>query len=134
MPAQKANLTLIQGGIVDAVPPPKGMPEDQVADWNTITSTMAANGTLNEASLLNVRAYCEALASIRDCADEIAREGRFIKNKDGIPRAHPAMSIMQKQQELANRFAGEFGLTPKSQGGKPSGDGGKSPGGIDDFL
>lgn len=130
------TLTVIQGGIVDAVEPPADLPPDQVADWNTITATLAKLKLLDEAVLLNVRAYCSALDNIRVCNKIIATDGHFIKNKDGIPRAHPALAILQKQQELANRFAAEFGLTPSSRSRK--GMGGDQPdgpsGGIDDFL
>lgn len=137
MAASKASLTVIQGGIIDAVPPPADLPESQVTDWNTITSTLAARKMLDDAALLNVRGYCAALENIRICSDELAKHGRFIKNKDGIPRAHPALSVLQKQQELANRFATEFALTPASRDRRGFGGGesaSKPDEGIGDFL
>ena len=130
--AKPTTLTVIQGGIVDAPPAPKGLPKDQVDDWNTITASLAQRGLLDEGVLLNVPAYCSALANVRACTTIIEEQGRFIVNKDGIPRAHPALSILQKQQELANRFAAEFGLTPSSRSRK--GMGGEAPRGDSDGI
>jgi len=130
------TLTVIQGGIVDAVPAPDGFPEDHVKDWNTITSTLASRGLLDEAALLNVPAYCGALATIRECSRVLDEEGRFIKNKDGIPRAHPALAQLQKATEMANRMAAEFGFTPSSRSRK--GMGGRQPDhssdGVEDLI
>lgn len=132
--ASKANLTVIRGGIVDAVPPPKGLPESQVADWNTITASLAARGALNEGALLNVRAYCAALETVRECSEQIERDGRFVKNKDNIPRAHPALSHLQKATEMCNRFAVQFGLTPSSKGSGGPAAPAPSDDGIEDFV
>ena len=130
------SLTVIQGGIVDAVPPPQGLPDNQVDDWNTFTAELASRGLLDDSTLRVVEAYCSVLANIRLNRDTIQIEGAFIKSKDGIPRNHPAQANLLKAQELANRYAAELGLTPSSRSRR--GLGGESPrksgGGIDDFL
>lgn len=109
------ELKVIQGGIVDAVPAPKGLPADCVDDWNIVTADLASRKLLNDAMLGVVEVYCTALWQVRECRKVIVTHGTFVTGQNGVPKANPAGSMMQKAQETVNRLCVELGLTPSSR-------------------
>lgn len=132
------TLQVINGGIVDAVEAPKGLPKDCIADWNTVTSDLTGRKLLTEASLAMVESYCRALWLIRLASKEIEEHGLFVKNGSGTPKSNPAVTAMQKAQLESTRLATELGLTPASRSRKGMGAGGEQgsdkPAGIGNFI
>jgi P27 family predicted phage terminase small subunit len=113
--AKPTTFAVIQGGIVDAVNPPKGLPKDVEHDWNVITSDLASRKLLTEATLGVIEVYCTALWQVRECRKIIEEHGTFVKGQNGVPKANPASTMMQKAQETVNRLSVELGLTPSSR-------------------
>lgn len=132
--AKPRELKVIQGGLVDVPPPPKGLPADVHKEWELICRDLTERKLLNEAMLSSVEMYCWALYNIRECQKIIVSEGVFIKTKTTV-KPNPASSMLQRAQETATRLAVELGLTPSSRARK-SQEGPKDKGdeGIDEFI
>lgn len=126
--AKPTTFAVIQGGIVDAVDPPKGLPKDVHTDWNIVTSDLASRKLLTEASLGVIEVYCTALWQVRECRKIIEEHGTFVKGQNGVPKANPASTMMQKAQETVNRLSAELGLTPSARSRRGlNGDGAAPP-------
>jgi P27 family predicted phage terminase small subunit len=130
-----SELKVIQGGIVDAPPPPKHLPKEVHTEWNIVAADLASRKLLAESTLSVIENYCFALYQVRECHNAIQELGMFVRNKDGVPKPNPANSTLQKAQEIVARLAVELGLTPSSRSRKglsgPKKDEGE---GIDEFL
>jgi P27 family predicted phage terminase small subunit len=113
--AKPHTLTVINGGIVDAVEAPRGLPAAAVNDWNVVTADLASRKLLTEATLSIVEVYCTALWQVRECRQVIVDHGTFVKGQNGVPKANPASTMMQKAQDTVNRLSAELGLTPSSR-------------------
>lgn len=125
--AKPATLQVIQGGIVDAVEAPKGLPKDCIDDWNIVTSNLASRGVLSEAALGVVELYCKALWMTRLATAEIELHGLFVKNGAGTPKSNPAVTALQKALLDATRLSSELGLSPSSRSRKGMDEGGARP-------
>lgn len=133
--AKPTTLKVIQGGIVDAPPPPKHLPKEVHSDWNIVTSDLAGRKLLAESTLSVIENYCFALYQVRECQKAIEQLGLFVRNKDGVPKPNPVNSTLQKAQDTVSRLAVELGLTPSSRSRKGM-DGPRSEDGegIDEFI
>ena len=125
--SKPTELKVIQGGIVDVPPPPKGLPKDAVDDWNTVCADLTDRGLINDAMLPVVEVYCTTIWQVRKCREAIELDGTFVKGQNGVPKAHPASTMMQKAQETATRLAVELGLTPSARARRGLGGGGRTP-------
>jgi len=133
--AKPSELKVIQGGIVDAPPPPKHLPKEVHTEWNIVTTDLAGRKLLAESTLGVIETYCFARYQILECQKAIQQLGLFVRNKDGVPKPNPANSTLQKAQEMVARLAVELGLTPSSRARKGlSGPVKDDDDGMDEFI
>lgn len=132
--AKPSELKVIQGGIVDVPTPPKTLPKDAHADWNTVCGDLAERKLLTEAALGIIEVYCRTMHTIRECYQVIDREGIFVRTKTSV-KPNPASSMLQKSLDVAARLSVELGLTPSARSRKGlSGPAKDDDDGMDEFI
>lgn len=113
-----ANLKAIDGGLSGKAVPPAHVPKAAQAEWNRVVSDLAGRKLLTPATLGAVASYAIATWTVSECVKAIQRDGAFILTKGNQPKPHPALGIMNKQQEMIARLAGDLGLTPAARSRK----------------
>ena len=109
------ELKAIEGGLAGAAPLPPDVPKGCRAEWDRVVSDLSARKLLAPATLGTVAAYVIARWQVGECVKAIQRDGAFVKTKQGEPRAHPALTAMNKANEVVARLAAELGLTPAAR-------------------
>jgi len=79
-------------------------------EWRRICASLSAAGTLSDDRLALVLAYCEAVEGAFECAKIIKKQGRIIVQKDGPPKAHPAVRQHLQYQAQVLRLAEKLGI------------------------
>ena len=118
MRGRRPELKAVDGGLAASAPAPSHIPKAVMAEWNRVTSDLAARALLTPAALGAVASYCLASFTIMQCIEAIERDGAFVRTAEGEPKSHPAMAVMAKSHDLIARLAGELGLTPASRSRK----------------
>ena len=107
--------------MIDNVPrPPRGRLSKDARQWWT---RIVSQWELETASLLILESALEAYDRMHQAADEVNREGVTIKDQNGIPRKHPAVSVEAEQRGLMLRFFKALGIDLEAVGemGRPPG-------------
>lgn len=112
------ELKAIEGGLSSQAPAPVHVPKAAHAEWNRVVSDMTSRKLLTSAALGAVASYVIATWTVAECVKAIQRDGAFVLTKGHQPKPHPALGIMNKQQEIIARLAGELGLTPAARSRK----------------
>lgn len=111
-------LKAIEGGLSGRAVAPAHVPRAAHAEWNRVVSDLASRKLLTPAALGAVASYVIATWTVSECVKAIQRDGAFVLTKGNQPKPHPALGIMNKQQEMIARLAGELGLTPAARSRK----------------
>jgi P27 family predicted phage terminase small subunit len=58
---------------------------------------------------------CKAVERCRKMEAVLESEGYFVPTKDGVPKSHPANTILKNNGDLVAKFVSGLGLTPASR-------------------
>lgn len=113
---RKAELRVIEGGAVEAVPEtvPAHIPADMHSEWHIIVEDMKQRRVLTEAMMGSVNAYVMAMYNARKAQAEIDKHGILIPDAKGVQKKNPAIGFLGKSQSEILRLSAELGLTPAS--------------------
>ncbi len=108
MKGRKPNLVAIDGGLSDVPEPPDHLSEAAQAEWKRVTPLLVQAGFLDEGSLGSLENYCIAHGAVKECEQQL-KNGHVVQ-VNGIPKAHPAVSMQRQYLEICRRYATELGL------------------------
>lgn len=110
---------------------PKGLPEDALTCWESMTELLRMRGQLTLDSVPALERLCRTYAECRELERVLEKEGRFqrVKTQSGsyMKRAHPAMALLADADRRYRGWLTEFGLTDASRG-KVQADPARAPG------
>jgi P27 family predicted phage terminase small subunit len=107
----KPNLKTVEGGLRKAPAMPDTLADEMRAEWIEIAADLTGRGLLTTSALGVLETYCGALWMARQCRREIAAAGPIVRNKDGVPRPHPAAAMLAKANDTVARLAYELGIS-----------------------
>jgi P27 family predicted phage terminase small subunit len=107
---------IVANGDLTTIPPaPIGLPREMHGDWRTITADLVDRRLLTASMLGTVDALLTAKWVLDGCRKAIAKEGFSVKTKEGHPKPHPLLGVLNKTLEQIARLAAELGLTPAAR-------------------
>lgn len=124
MKGRKASLKAIDGGLKGVPKAPDHIPQDMIAEWNTVTVDLHGRKLLTASMLGLVETYVMAIWTSRQAVAAIAKHGALTKTAHGMLKPNPAAGMLSKAQEAVARLGAELGLTPAArskQGFQPKG-------------
>ncbi len=111
MRGRKPELKTVEGGLNKAPPMPDTLADEMRGEWIEIAADLTGRGLLTTSSLGVLETYLGALWMGRQCRREIASTGPIVRNKDGVPRPHPAAAMLAKANDTVARLAYELGIS-----------------------
>ncbi|GAA4688024.1 phage terminase small subunit P27 family [Streptomyces youssoufiensis] len=96
--------------------PPGWLPEEARAEWERVVPELARLDLLKPADRSALTAYCLTWDRLVQAQREIEADGSVLAtNSQGRVR-HPAVAVIEAASKELRAWAGEFGLTPSSEG------------------
>lgn len=111
MKGRKPNLKAIEGGRQKAPAAPDYLGTVAREEWQRAAPVLAERGLLTEADVSLLASYCQAVEAARECAEVLARDGRFFTVPGNLPKQHPAVRLELAYLESVRRYAAELGIT-----------------------
>ena len=116
MRGRKAELKVIDGGLLDETPPPPPHFDDEMAArWAEIVCDLRERKLLTVTMLGSVEVYVMALRNVRQAQKSLDEHGVLVANSDGILRPNPVSGLLWRSQTIMARLAAELGLTPAAR-------------------
>jgi P27 family predicted phage terminase small subunit len=114
----KGPLTVPVGAGQEVPVPPCPSWLDSVAheEWQRVAPALAKVGLLAHSDVAALAAYCQCYADWSRAVATLTREGRYIKDRFGETKVHPAVRDADALLKQLRAFAVEFGFTPSSRG------------------
>lgn len=87
-------------------PPPETLGKRSAAFWRSLDAKyiFAAH------DLERLRTACEAMDTIDACEAAIRKDGRFVPDRYGVPKAHPAIAVARDSRTLLLRALREMAI------------------------
>ena len=79
-------------------------------EWKRVAPALFKRGALTPEIQGSLENYCDAQGTVRECAAQIAEEGRTISGVHGMRRAHPLLASKAQAQATAGALAKKMGL------------------------
>lgn len=98
--------------------PPAHVPRSMRKEWLRVVSDLQSRKLLVDVALPVVASYCVALWQTAECMKALQQDGMFTRTKNGEPRPHPAVGVLNKLHELVARLSAELGITPAARSRK----------------
>ena len=101
--------------------PPPHLCDEAKVEWGRVSTRLYALGCLSDIDRAALAAYCQAYGKwvqVENVIREMFAGGRnpmMIRNSDGTLVPNPLIKIAAKQRADMLRYAGEFGMTPRSR-------------------
>ena len=95
-------------------------------EWRKVAPILTGNGMLTSENETLLVLYCQAIEGAQECGKILRKQGRVVMQKDGPPKAHPAVRQEAVYSQNALRYAEKIGLTggkdrkPAPDGSAPS--------------
>ncbi len=115
MRGAKPDLKAIDGGLLNAPPPPETLAKSMHPEWIEICADLIGRGLLATSALGLVETYVGALWLARECRKALAQDGPVVRTKDGNPKPHPCAAMLRNANDSIARLGGELGLSPASR-------------------
>jgi len=131
---RKAELKTIEGGLAGVPSPPGEIPEDMVAEWQTIAADLVQRELLTASMRGLLSTYVIALWTVRECHKAMVKHGPTVKTAHGMDKPNPAHGMMAKAMETVSRLSAELGLTPAARAKQGFQRSEQKPGGAPDGL
>lgn len=112
---RKAELKVIEGGLLDTPDIPESIPTELHREWKAALADLTERRLLTDAMLPTVESYILAVGNMRAAQKSITEHGVLISGRDGVPKQNPAVSLLGKAQVAIQRLSAELGLTPASR-------------------
>lgn len=87
-------------------PPPSHLSKRSAAFWRELD----AKYIFEAHDLERLRAVCEAMDVIDGCEQAIRKDGQFVKDRYGCPKAHPAFGVARDARTLLLRALREMAI------------------------
>ena len=95
--------------------PPSWLSAEGQREWRRVERVMRAAGTLKEAGLGVLAAYCRIWVLVRQADRQLKRDGLTVKGAHGVPVKHPALTVLHQALAHLRAYSAELGITPASQ-------------------
>lgn len=116
MRGRKADLKVIEGGLVDELPPaPDHFSDVMASEWTAIVTELRDRKLLTVTMLGSVEMYVTALANVRKAQKAFDEHGVLVPGAEGALKPNPASGLLWRSQAIVARLAGELGLTPAAR-------------------
>jgi P27 family predicted phage terminase small subunit len=119
---KKPELSIVSPATT-SISPPRPLSQYGRSLWDAIQVEYAIS---DRAGIELLAQACEELDQIEGLAEDIARDGRVIRVRNGPPRAHPAIRDVRQGRAVLAKLLKELGLTLEAVKlpGRPGGRGG----------
>ena len=94
---------------------PTWMHKHAKAEWRRVAPILVERRVLTDGDLGTLEGYAVAVGTVRECADELRRDGLTYLDAKGTRKRHPATAIQLAALQAARLAANELGLTPVSR-------------------
>lgn len=118
-------LKVLKGGHKERINTDEPMPEagvptcpvddpDVVQVWEYTVAQLVKMRTITMADRDALHTYCEQVVQYRKAAEMVREDGAII-NVHGLPKKHPATTVMRETAAAIKMFGRDFGLTPSAR-------------------
>jgi P27 family predicted phage terminase small subunit len=111
----KPHLAADPDGLAAVPRPPAWLGRDAKGEWKRVVPLLVERRILTDGDLGTVANYCNAIGTVRQAQEELARTGLTFVSSTGQMKRNPAAGIVAEFSGLALRLAAELGLTPVSR-------------------
>jgi P27 family predicted phage terminase small subunit len=108
--AKKVDLALVNSGATTVMPPRK-LGKHGRSLWDAV---MVEYGITDRGGIEILAQACEQLDEIESLAEEVNRDGRVIRSRNGPPKAHPAIRDIRQGRAVFAKLLKELGLNLES--------------------
>lgn len=94
---------------------PSHLPQLAKNEWKRVCAELKELGVLSRVERAALEQYCRAYAEWRIACKALENEGRYLPDKHGVLREHPAGRAMRGLAAICQKALSEFGMTPSSR-------------------
>jgi P27 family predicted phage terminase small subunit len=106
---------------------PRGLSKAGRTEWARLEPLLRARGTLTDANVPLLAAYCGAICMIAEIDRELSKSRLVVKGSTGVPRVHPLVGARNRAAANVLQLARRLGIlgsgaAPESSKGGALGD------------